>query len=53
MDIRLFHLYLVNLIYFASLIQDTVGKTITARYPFILIYAFAMVSVKLMQKNAN
>lgn len=50
MGVRIFNLYLVNLLYFASLIQNTVGKTITARYPFILIYAFAMVLVKLMQK---
>jgi len=42
---------LLNPFYFASLIQNTIGKAITARYPFILIYAFAIVLVKLMPKK--
>lgn len=47
-DVRIFNLYLVNPFCFVSLRQNTVGKTMIARYPFILIYAFAMVLVKLM-----
>lgn len=41
-------LCLVNLLYFAA--PNTVRKTVTARYPFILTYAFVIASVKLMQK---